>query len=379
MVDDQQPQVVKLQVLLQKLVGADQQVHLSRLGPGQNVPHLGGGPEPGEHLDVHREGPEPVHRRGIVLLGQDGGGHQNGGLRAVQNALHHRPQGHLGLAVAHVAAQQPVHGPGLLHIGLDVPDGLELVVGLRVGEGVLKLLLPGAVRREGMACQPLALGIQPDQALGQVLGGGLGLAGGLGPLGAPQLIELGALVVLAGADVLADQVQRRGRNVQHVLPGVGDLDIVLLHPVHRQAQHGHEPADAVVGMDHQVSGGQVRVGLELLLIAVPPGPGLFGPAGQGRGQLPLRQHRQPPLRIFAPGGESAHGNEHRALFRGLLPGQVHGGGDLPVRQHLAKVPGPDLAAAQHHHPIAGGEIVGQVRAGQLQGPAVAGQLLGRQL
>ena len=332
LVDDQQPQVVKLQVLLQKLVGADQQVHLSRLGPGQNVPHLGGGPEPGEHLDVHREGPEPVHRRGIVLLGQDGGGHQNGGLLAVQNALHHRPQGHLGLAVAHVAAQQPVHGPGLLHIGLDVPDGLELVVGLRVGEGVLKLLLPGAVRREGMACQPLALGIQPDQALGQILGGGLGLAGGLGPLGAPQLIELGALVVLAGADVLADQVQRRGRNVQHVLPGVGDLDIVLFHPVHRHAQHGHEPADAVMGVDHQVPGGQVRVGLELLLIAVPPGPGLFGPAGQGRGQLPLRQHRQPPLRIFAPGGQGPHGNEHRALFRGLFPGQVHGGGDLPLRQ-----------------------------------------------
>ena len=51
--------------------------------------------------------------------------------------------------------------------------------------------------------------------------------------------------------------------------------------VHRQAQHGHEPADAVVGMDHQVPGGQVRIGLELLLIAVPLGPGLFTPAGQG--------------------------------------------------------------------------------------------------
>ena len=134
-----------------------------------------------------------------------------------------------------------------------------------------------------------------------------------------------------------------------------------------------------MGVDHQVPGGQVRVGLELLLIAVPPGPGLFGPAGQGRGQLPLRQHRQPPLRIFAPGGQGSHGNEHRALFRGLFPGQVHGGGDFPVRQHPAEVPGPDLAAAQHHHPVTRREIVGQVRAGQLQGAAVAGQLLGRQL
>ena len=33
---------MKLQVLLQEAVGADQQVHLSRLGPGQDVPHLAG-------------------------------------------------------------------------------------------------------------------------------------------------------------------------------------------------------------------------------------------------------------------------------------------------------------------------------------------------
>ena len=105
-------------------MGADQQVHLSRLGPGQNVPHLGRGPEPGEHLDVHREGAEAVHRRGIVLLGQNGGGHQNGGLLAVQDALHNGPEGHLRFAIAHIAAKEAIHGPGLLHILFDVRDGL---------------------------------------------------------------------------------------------------------------------------------------------------------------------------------------------------------------------------------------------------------------
>jgi len=59
-----------------------------------------------------------------VLLGQHRGGYQDGGLLAVQDALHHRPQGHLRLAVAHIAAQQPVHGYGLFHIRLDLPDGL---------------------------------------------------------------------------------------------------------------------------------------------------------------------------------------------------------------------------------------------------------------
>ena len=84
---------------------------------------LGGG-EAGEYLDLHREAAEAVHGGGIVLLGQRRGGYQDGGLLAVQDALHHRPQGHLRLAEAHIAAQQPVHGHGFLHIGLDLPDGL---------------------------------------------------------------------------------------------------------------------------------------------------------------------------------------------------------------------------------------------------------------
>jgi hypothetical protein len=59
-----------------------------------------------------REAEKPLHGRLIVLPGQHGGGAQQGGLLAVQYALHGGPEGHLGLAVAHVAAQQAVHGRG---------------------------------------------------------------------------------------------------------------------------------------------------------------------------------------------------------------------------------------------------------------------------
>ena len=79
-------------------------------------------------------------------------------------------------------------GRGLLHVAFDLPDAPELVVGLRVGEGLLKLLLPRGIRREGKALQPLPPGVQVDKPLGQVFGGGLGPMGGLGPLGAAQLI-----------------------------------------------------------------------------------------------------------------------------------------------------------------------------------------------
>ena len=124
LVDDEQPQILEHQILRQQAMGADEQVDLSLRRPLQNVLGLLGGAEPAQHLHRHREGAEAVHGGGIVLLGQHRGGYQNGGLLAVQNALHHRPQGHLRLAVAHIAAQQPVHGYGLFHIRLDLPDGL---------------------------------------------------------------------------------------------------------------------------------------------------------------------------------------------------------------------------------------------------------------
>ena len=109
---------------MQQFVGADQQVNAALLGPLHDLPGLLGAAEPAQHLDVHREAPEAAHGGGVMLLGQHRGGHQNGGLLAVHDALHGGPEGHLRLAVAHVAAQEAVHGHGLFHVGLDLPDGL---------------------------------------------------------------------------------------------------------------------------------------------------------------------------------------------------------------------------------------------------------------
>ena len=146
LVDDEQTQILEFHALGQQLVGADEQVHPARFHPLQHVLYLRRCAEPGQYLHRHRERPEPGDGRGVVLLRQHGGGYQNGGLLAVQNALHGRPQRHLRLAVAHIAAQQPIHGRRLLHIPLDVPDGGQLVVRLRVVEIILKLPLPRGVR-----------------------------------------------------------------------------------------------------------------------------------------------------------------------------------------------------------------------------------------
>ena len=365
---------MELHALLQQLVGADEKVHASGPQRPQDALLLPGGGEAGQHLDLHREVPEAADGGGVVLLGQDRGGHQDGGLLPVQDALHHRPEGHLRLAVAHVAAQQPVHGAGALHVRLDLGDAPELILRLRIGEGLLELPLPGGVRGEGEARPLLPLGVQGDEALGQILCGLFGPGLLPGPVRAPQLVEPGVLGVLAAADVLAHQIQLGDGDVQAVAAGVVDLDVVLLHPVHRHPLDAGEAAHAVVLVDHQVAGGQVRVGLELLPVGV-----LFDPLAlpHGRsGELPLRQHRQLQGRPLAAGGQGADGQPHLACRRHGGAGQIQRRRDAPLLQQPLEVPGPGLPAAEHQHRAAAVPVVLQVRDGGLQASAVRGELLG---
>src|ERR1019366_10735166 len=92
-------------------------------------------------------------------------------LLAVGGCLECRAQRDLGLAVADVAADQAVHRARLLHVRLDQLDRLALVGRLGVGEALLELALPVAVRRERVARAALALDIQREQLARHLLGG----------------------------------------------------------------------------------------------------------------------------------------------------------------------------------------------------------------
>ena len=82
-----------------------------------------------------------------MLLGQHGRRHEHRHLLAVLDRLERGPHRHLGLAVADVAAQQPVHRPRLLHVLLDLFGRRDLVVRRLVRELGLELPLPLGVRR----------------------------------------------------------------------------------------------------------------------------------------------------------------------------------------------------------------------------------------
>ena len=147
-----------------------------------------------------------------MLLRQHRGGGQHRHLLARRDRLEDGPDRHLGFAEAHVAAHQPVHRLGLLHIPLDIGDGLHLVGGGLVGEGVFELVLPGAVGGEGEARCLVALGVELHQIHRHLAHGLFGALLGLGPGRAAHAVEVWRRIG-AGA-VAAEAAQLVGGNPQ---------------------------------------------------------------------------------------------------------------------------------------------------------------------
>ena len=83
LVDDEQAQVVESYVLLQQLVGADEQVHLALGRALQYILGLLGAAEAAQHLHRYGKAAEAAHGGGVMLLGQHRGGHQDCCLLAV--------------------------------------------------------------------------------------------------------------------------------------------------------------------------------------------------------------------------------------------------------------------------------------------------------
>ena len=372
LIDDQQAQILELHAFLQQFVGADQHVHAAVSHPVQNPLALLGTGEAGEYFDFDREVLETAHGGGIVLAGQHRSRHKDGRLLAVQNTLHHGTEGHFRFAVAHVATQQAIHGAGPLHILFKVMDGPQLIVRLRVGKGLLKLHLPRGVRREGITGPLLPLGVQSDQSLGQILGGLLGPDLLLGPFRSAQFIQLCPLLLLTTADVLAHLIQLRGRHIQAVAAGVVNFNIVLLHTVHGHPLNTRKAADAVVHMHHQISGRQIRIGLDLLPVGVLLQPRLL--SGRRGGQLAFRQNRQFQDRPLTACRQSAQRDPHLTVAGHSCIAEIQRSGDAPILQHSVQVPGAVLTGAQHQHSAAAAAVMLQIGYRRLKAAAVGTQL-----
>ena len=206
------------------------------------------GPEPADHVDAHRKRREPVPQRLQVLKREHGRRREKRDLLAVHDRLERGAHRHFGLAVSDVAAQQPVHRRGRLHVPLDVGDGVRLIGGQLPLEGVFEFLLPVRIGGEGIAGHRLARGVELQQLLRHVAHGFLDAGLGLLPRGAAELVERRA----RRAGVLLDQVQPLDRNEELVLAGVAELHELLRRQADVDPLQADEHADAVVDVHDEV-------------------------------------------------------------------------------------------------------------------------------
>ena len=97
-----------------------------------------------------------------MLLGQERCRNQDSHLPASLNRLEGGPHGELSLTVPDITADQSIHRPGLLHVLLDGPGHLYLVLCIVVREGGLELALPFTILLIGRAgmLQPGRLDIE---------------------------------------------------------------------------------------------------------------------------------------------------------------------------------------------------------------------------
>ena len=106
---------------------------------------LPGSAKAAERGDVERKLGHPLGERAAMLLAENRRRHEHGHLIAGVDRFERRPHRHFRLAVADVAAEQPIHRPLDLHVVLDGGDGGELVGRFAVGKRGVEFLLPGGV------------------------------------------------------------------------------------------------------------------------------------------------------------------------------------------------------------------------------------------
>ena len=140
--------------------------------------------ETGEQGDASRERGEPFREVVVMLVGQQGCGHEHGDLSIGLHGFEGRPHGHFCFTVPDVAADQSVHRFAGLHVAGNVLDRFELIRRLFIFERGFEFVVHRAVESIGIARDEFAVGIEVDQLMGHLLDVLFDARGRFGPIGA---------------------------------------------------------------------------------------------------------------------------------------------------------------------------------------------------
>ena len=301
LVDDHEAEVREVDVGLREPVGADHDVDRLSRQPLERLAFLYEGREPRQATDREGKFRESRRERPPMLFGEYGRGHEHSHLRPRLDCLEGRPHGELGLAVADVSAEQPIHRPGPLHILANRLHRGELIGRLVERKRLFELPLPGCVGREGDAGPTLPHGLQADHVGGHVGHRPLHRELLLFPTRAADLGEFRG--ELRAAHVFLDEFDAGGRHVDPRALGELDIEELLGPPVLLQELEPLVAADAMRDVNDVIPLVEVEEGVDRTgepLLRRPMGGLLTAEEFCARHQHELLGHQPEAGREMAP-------------------------------------------------------------------------------
>jgi hypothetical protein len=200
------------------------------------------------------EAAETVAEGPVVLARQQGRGHHDGHLLAAHGGHEGGAQGHLRLAEAHVAADQPVHGPAGAEVAQRRVDGVLLVLRFLVGKAGAELVVEAVRRQEArrLVEEAAAAIFMSAPAISRMRC----FMRALRACQAPPPSRSRATSASSTRNGSGARCSRRGGRADP--PRVVQLQAVVRRPGRLDGLQAFEASDAMVDVDHQIAGGERR-------------------------------------------------------------------------------------------------------------------------
>ena len=322
LVDDHEPEALELDVGLDELVRADHEVDRAVGEAFERDLGFLARAKARELRDLHRQLGEAVREDLQMLLGEQRRRHQHRDLLAVGDGDERRAQRHLGLAEAHVAADQPVHRLARRQVRDHRLDRRRLVGRFLEAEALGERLVVVDVELEGVPFARGALRVEVEQLGRGVVRALRGALLGLFPLAAAELVQ-GSRFRRRTA-VAADQVQARHRNVELRVVGVEQVQELVRAFAEIERGQPEVAPDAVLLVHHRIADAHFREIAQHRVDVAAPRLALADAVRRGRVELGLGDHRD----VGGGPRESAVRRSHRE--RGT---RVAGDEFLPAVDH----------------------------------------------
>ena len=140
-------------------MSSDHDINIALLQLFQRLLNFFIGNKAADHSNTHPERFQPFPAGEQMLLRQYRRRNKQSRLFSIHYRFKGGPQGHFRLTVAHIPAQQSVHGDRFFHVRLDFGNSLQLVRRFLKGEAFLKLMLQVRIRPVGIPIGNLPQGI----------------------------------------------------------------------------------------------------------------------------------------------------------------------------------------------------------------------------